>query len=1125
MLTSTQSTRLCYSCRFDLLRLFKHGFASPSPCCRPLISNPRTCRRVNRLFSQSCLRSNETPDEQLREEPRDLGTIEKNQSLNKHLELEQAKAIATKAKKKAEHQTFIALQQEAVRLKQEAKERRTKLHEERKRQQQAEAEQRKLERQYLHEEREIQQYAEALERKRAGQEAASKAKQEAWARNVGAETFGSLKKWKTLRSRSKVPATTRAYHYKRSVSDGTVLDDTETPVIDDDDPIALLRGGGASKDEIVRMARQTFGEALPGGVLTRGEFSHYLRLYGEPARGQVQEEQLGGDKGEQSEGKNGQKSIERQEHQLLKENGEIVTLAMEEEVMEHYSHSGEESWGTAPIPKPGDIGFADETAAWQPMDTADSRIRDIAQSLRGEVYSREDNIDEPYDESGRSDGREHPLTRLGKFATSPRTVFLPQESFCKPIEKILADYSNKHLKEMCEKTFGGHGLPDSPLTPNSSSTRQRQQVPIPLDASQHMMGEMEANAYLTAVMPPTYATIMSVLTETRKRLGASWLRSLILKDGGARVLDAGAGGAGILAWNEVVKAEWASLHGSEAAEAASPPPSKAVVLTGSDTLRHRASALLENTTFVPRLPDYVHTRDLPTLDDSRPVQQRKQFDIIIAPHTLFPLREEYLRKQHVQNLWSLLSSSGGVLILLEKGIPRGFEAVAGAREYLLERYIASPGSESYESPLSDSLAQEDQITQKEKGMIIAPCTNHNKCPMYTIPGAAKGRKDFCAFQQRFIRPPFLQKVMEGGHWNDEDVNFSYLAVLKGEDLRGKKAANWEQLVDPLASPEAADGGSIPSPKELLERAFRGFENNTNSYENDHDAIKDEMARYVSEPLNAALPRVVLPPLKRKGHVTLDLCTPMGRIERWTVPKSFSKQAYRDARKSRWGDLWGLGAKTRVDRNLRCGGVGTKEGQKMERKRRRVEEREEERREMVEEERLREVEDESKGRLRGVEEDLEADEVDAVDEDEEIELRELERALEQADENGIDDDEADLLEQHEAEAEAAAATRSSHIDFRPQRKSIPTSRLLDLVSKAQKSDKVGNKAQAWSASESKVRQHLLETLNSTQHEVDVGAALKEWEEEYATDEKLTRTRDGRRRVGREKGRGRKDGSGM
>ena len=62
----------------------------------------------------------------------------------------------------------------------------------------------------------------------------------------------------------------------------------------------------------------------------------------------------------------------------------------------------------------------------------------------------------------------------------------------------------------------------------------------------------------------------------------------------------------------------------------------------------------------------------------------------------------------------------------------------------------------------------------------------------------------------------------------------------------------------------------------------------------------------------------MPPLKRRGHVILDLCTPAGNLERWTVPKSFSKRAFRDARKSSWGDLWALGAKTRVLKTARVG---------------------------------------------------------------------------------------------------------------------------------------------------------------------------------------------------------------
>src|SRR5436190_10061487 len=82
----------------------------------------------------------------------------------------------------------------------------------------------------------------------------------------------------------------------------------------------------------------------------------------------------------------------------------------------------------------------------------------------------------------------------------------------------------------------------------------------------------------------------------------------------------------------------------------------------------------------------------------------------------------------------------------------------------------------------------------------------------------------------------------------------------------------------------------------------------------------------------SLPRIILSPMKRQGHVILDVCTPAGKIERWTVPRSFSRQAYRDARKSDWGDLWALGAKTSVHRNLRIGGANSESGKdKLERR--------------------------------------------------------------------------------------------------------------------------------------------------------------------------------------------------
>ncbi|KAJ2751086.1 cell wall biogenesis and architecture protein, partial [Coemansia pectinata] len=51
------------------------------------------------------------------------------------------------------------------------------------------------------------------------------------------------------------------------------------------------------------------------------------------------------------------------------------------------------------------------------------------------------------------------------------------------------------------------------------------------------------------------------------------------------------------------------------------------------------------------------------------------------------------------------------------------------------------------------------------------------------------------------------------------------------------------------------------------------------------------------------PRIILPPMKRKGHVVIDVSTVTGKVERWTFTKTHSKQAYRDARKASWGDLF------------------------------------------------------------------------------------------------------------------------------------------------------------------------------------------------------------------------------
>jgi ribosomal protein RSM22 (predicted rRNA methylase) len=496
--------------------------------------------------------------------------------------------------------------------------------------------------------------------------------------------------------------------------------------------------------------------------------------------------------------------------------------------------------------------------------------------------------------------RAHPLTVAGRFKPSPSTVFLPKEALVDPTALLLTRANHKHLTESSNRIFGGKGLPLSASTPPARLGRE--QKPIPLDPSQADMGNIEADAYMASVQPGTYASVMSALVEVRRRLGTPWMERILQKKGGT-ILDAGSGGVGVLAWHEIIQAEWQRMHeesGNTSHGAA--PLGKATVLAGSDTLRHRASRLLENTTFIPRLPDSVAAED-----ENNEQQPRKVYDVIIAPHTLWPLRQEYLRKEQVEKYWSLLNPKGGVLILLEKGLPRGFEVIAAARELLLKEHISSPDATSIEQPVETQVSKPDEdtrFTAKETGMIIAPCTNHAPCPMYASPGISQGRKDFCFFSQRYIRPPYLQRILNAKDKNHEDVQFSYVAVQRGRDQRQPE----HDLI----------GRGFEQSEQTTAAAFAGHEWK-NITPSSTDAEKIEADLQTAQDVNPlTLPRLILPALKRRGHIILDVCTPAGTLERWTVPRSFSKQAFRDARKARWGDLWALGAKTRIPRSVRLG---------------------------------------------------------------------------------------------------------------------------------------------------------------------------------------------------------------
>nr|POE90141.1 37s ribosomal protein s22, mitochondrial [Quercus suber] len=633
-------------------------------------------------------------------------------------------------------------------------------------------------------------------------------------------------------------------------------------------------------EERARLARETFGNALPEYALNEEEMKAYQRLYGKPVLDN------------QDEMDSALNTEEGAERIWLREgkDGSLEEVELEDDGSEYKE--------------------MDNTAA----DFMEEDSRNPQQRYK------DDGIDDEQDDDPSM--RTHPWTQINRFATNPTSVILPRDSFVEPATASLNGMSTTHLEQAALRIFGGPGLPYSTSTPNRLKTMQ--QKPIALDAYQSSMSEMEGHVYVSALMPAIYASVMSTLTETRKRLGTKWAEEMVRKAnaGELRILDAGGAGAGIIAVREMLRAEWERMHQESAdlpdsvmalAEAdgkiggasASPPLGHATVLTASDVLRRRAGQLLENTTFLPRLPDYLH---------SEVAREKGKFDIIVAPHSLLSIEKDYMRKRHVQNLWNLLTAQGGVLIILEKGVARGFEAVAAAREMLLDTTIASPGSEHKSTGIFDPAivwdgeesahAGPEPLTKpKEKGMIIAPCTNHDTCPMYHDKGIVKGRKDVCRFEQRYVRPTLMQRILQGGAKakNFEDVEFSYLSVMRGRDVR-----SFDSDLRPIGHDQNAP---VVQGEEATDRAF----DDPYSYADiPRSAVPDSSLA----PPSLTLPRMILPPMKRKGHIILDLCTSAGTLERWTVPRSFGQQAFRDARKSSWGDLWALGAKTRNVRSLR-----------------------------------------------------------------------------------------------------------------------------------------------------------------------------------------------------------------
>ena len=469
-------------------------------------------------------------------------------------------------------------------------------------------------------------------------------------------------------------------------------------------------------------------------------------------------------------------------------------------------------------------------------------------------------------------------------------------------------------------------------------------------------GPLEAAAYAVARLPMTFGAQRRVFRELRDRCPAFEPKTL---------LEFGAGPAPALWAARDVFGGGFGVGGAGAGSAtlvdASPSMmsfARRVAKSAADELDLRE--LGEGMGFLSRpsgrpLPEphpWGESGAVKTVASLRAMHSKAAFDLVVAAYALGeldapggtggtggtgggaetaarrPRDENQIRRradETVAQLWSRVAP-GGALVLVEPGTPNGSRLIRRARQRVLD---------SERDTAARLMTSDDDVDAH----VVAPCQHDRACPMDGLP-------TWCHFSQRVQRSEMHRQMLPRGRGaQHQDERFSYVilrrlsrARARQEDVaRAEKVASGKWL-DVLPPEEEEDEEANMSAEEIAERraiekrmgfsrdaddvvaaTSREDESTVDAIEADEDgddAEEDEDA-VPENPLADAVAlasahewgRMVRPPIKRSGHVIVDLCDADGKLSRQIIAKSnaweggVGKSGYKAARKSKWGDLW------------------------------------------------------------------------------------------------------------------------------------------------------------------------------------------------------------------------------
>ncbi|KAF5093328.1 hypothetical protein D0Z00_004111 [Geotrichum galactomycetum] len=476
---------------------------------------------------------------------------------------------------------------------------------------------------------------------------------------------------------------------------------------------------------------------------------------------------------------------------------------------------------------------------------------------------------------------------------------------------------------------------------------------------------IDIDAHVAGVFLQNYASVYNVLSEARARMGRRTWRP-------RRVLDVGYGPAtGIVAFNELfereMKTEGYRPDASTAAIIGHP-----YMLKRARTI---LSAQTGEDFYEPE--NRINTKIqgyLPAVEDMKSADHK--YDLIIATHQLYRGAHNFPASvdDHASYLLKMLAPDG-VLIFVERGDPNGFEAVARARQIMIrpEDYahsaareprlwkggkhindvsaavakkqtkpvatedldemdlppelLAEFSIEEETTPASDAAVAQVDAEAPAAGIhleVLGPCTHHGKCPLQLGPTArardTAGTFGWCKFAQLVQRPRFSTELKKGvflaTKWSAEDSGRGE----SGRGLAGKgrpfgrsfETSSFSYLMVKRSEAPPTPETSQASTTQILTKDSKESDNSKTHHSSNETPSNDDSMALAADINNTA--RILRPPMKRDGHVLIEVCaSSSAQIEQWIVPKSYSKQAYYDARKASGGDIWRLGAKTRMPR--------------------------------------------------------------------------------------------------------------------------------------------------------------------------------------------------------------------